>query len=156
VPAGDEPGDEADPVAARAAESDLAPVTMVIDLSDAAWRSTLGCRRAASPGHHPDADLAGGTPMKWIGVSSRPWSRSAAGEHDLRRIAVLICAGAAVIALMGLPSLSTGRMTGSRAGGDRHRARRRAADMSSTTIMGQPSIKAERPQPRPQPGGLAR
>ncbi len=36
VPAGDEPGDEADPVAARAAESDLAPVTMVIDLSDAA------------------------------------------------------------------------------------------------------------------------
>jgi hypothetical protein len=150
-PAGDEPDDQAERVAARAAESDLAPVTMVIDLSDAAL--ALDAPDADEPlrlVETLEGDLAGGTADevdRGLDLPLEP--QRSAGEHDLRRIAVLICAGAAVITLVGLPFL-VDRTDDEQVAqvGVATEAGLLPPDMSSTTIMGQPSIKVERSQPR--------
>jgi hypothetical protein len=104
VTPGDDLDDQADVVAARAVVADLAPGTTVIDLSDA--RPAL---HDPDPGEPlrllptSDTDLTGGTPYEAdLYPSPEPDSPAV---HDLRRIAVLVCAAAAVTVLVGLPFL---------------------------------------------------
>jgi polysaccharide biosynthesis protein PslJ len=128
----DVPGDQADGVAARAAEVDLLAATTVIDLSDV----TL--------------ELQDPTAEDPLRPPATPHGRSPAGAPDLRRIATLICATAAIILLVGLPFLV-----------DRSESDRDAQtgvgtvtgvvprDMSSTTFMGGPSSTADRSRVQP-------
>jgi len=105
--AGDLPGDEADRVAARIIASDLPAETTIIDLSDtAAARRHPGSEDPLSVPSTVDVELA----EDIVDEVDEPFApaparESGAGVHDLRRVAVLICSGAAVIVLLGLPLL---------------------------------------------------
>jgi polysaccharide biosynthesis protein PslJ len=148
----DTTGDHPDRVAARAAEADLSPGTTVIDLSDAAAaRNDSGPDEPIGLGAILDADLAYGTIHDMDQPPLEPVGHT--GVHDLRRIAVLICAGAAVIVLLGLPFLvdrqdggqvaQVGVSTG--ALGDV------PSDVLPTTV-GQPSDKTARSRSQSQAG----
>lgn len=155
VPAGDVPDDQADRIAARAAEVDLLPGTTVIDLSDAALAlHDPGPDEPLRLLANPDADLAGGTVHDVDGAVE--WAlepdSSSAGAHDLRRIAVLICAGAAVSVLLGLPFLVDGSDGGQVAQVGVDTAPGFVPSDTSATIMGPQSSKDARSQAQAQAG----
>jgi hypothetical protein len=148
----DTAGDHPDRFAARRAEADLSPGTTIIDLSDAAAaRNDSGPDKAIGLGAILEADLAEGTIHD---VDQRPLEpASHAGVHDLRRIAVLICAGAAVIVLLGLPFLVDRRDGGQMAqvGVSTGELGDVPSDVLPTTI-GQPSDKTVSSRPQSQAG----
>jgi O-antigen ligase len=151
VTAGDVLDDQADAVAARAVVADLPPGTTVIDLSDA--RPAL---HDPDPGEPlrllptSDTDLTGGTPYEAdLYASPEPDSPAV---HDLRRIAVLICAGAAVSVLLGLPFLVDGSDGGQVAQVGVATAPGFVPSDTSATIMGPQSSKDARSQAQAQAG----
>jgi polysaccharide biosynthesis protein PslJ len=152
VPARDVTSDQPEQVTALTADVDLPPGTTIIDLSDGA--STLPDPAPDEPpplDGPPDPDLAGDTVSDFGSSWDQPVEPdSRAGAHDLRRINRLILAGAAVIVLLGLPFF-VDRSEGGQVAqvGVPDVPGVELSDLPSTTVMGEPSLKAHAGGSRP-------
>jgi polysaccharide biosynthesis protein PslJ len=154
VPDRDVTGDQAEQVAARTADVDLAPGTTVIDLSDSA--SGLNDPAPDEPlrlDGRPDRDLTGEKVHDGEGLDRPLEPDGRDGPHDLRRIYRLIGAGAAVIVLLGLPFFVDESDGGQVAQVDVPDVPEVAlSDLPSTTILDS-SAKTDGTQPQAQGGG---
>jgi hypothetical protein len=147
LPAVDVADDHAEGVAARTVESAFAPGMTVIDLSDGAPAvvQDLDPGEPLRPLSMSGADPSGAVVDDGDGGLEPPLEPDRPAVHDLRRIAVLICAAAAVIVLVGLPLLidrsdggQVAQVGVATAPGDV------PLDMSSTTLTGELSSKSAR------------
>jgi polysaccharide biosynthesis protein PslJ len=155
LPARDVTGDQAEQVTARSADVELPPGTTVIDLSDGA--STVPDPAPDEPPRldgPTDSDRAGDTVSDFGSLDQPLEPDSRAGTHDLRRINRLIWAGAAVIVLLGLPFF-VDRSEGGQVAqvGVPDVPEVALSDLTSTTILGDPSLKGDAPQPPAHAGG---